>query len=233
MEGVPKSEAAKKAETALAKAVGLNAAREKAAEAITAELQVAQDALAKLDALAELSPSQHLVETNTLKRVRHLTAQRSEAEAAIAQAEEAVEAAQRAVDVATLRDLDADLRKRDQALVAEMTATEARWADERATIGMLLAKAHSIDASLRPDRSAIYESGARGLLTAAFPPRMSAFEVAVKVLAGEQVKRQAALVESQHRAAAARNEPYKPPVDEHGAWVDDERPPKPLEWRTS
>ena len=231
---VPKSEISKKADAARAKATGLKAAREKAANAIAGDLDAARAEVSRHDALPELSAPQHLALENARKRVKHLTSQLAEAGAAIAAAQEAIEAAEKVRDRAWLADLDADARKRDAALIQDFITTRARWQEERATLFADLAKAHAIASSLRPDPSVVYTPDSRGTLVALHPPQMGILETAAKVLEGVQVRKQAALVESQHRAAAARGDaPYKPPVGEHGDWVDEERPPRPLEGRTS
>ena len=99
---VPKSEISKKADAARAKATGLKAAREKAANAIAGDLDAARAEVSRHDALPELSAPQHLALENARKRVKHLTSQLAEAGAAIAAAQEAAADVAHTNAVATL-----------------------------------------------------------------------------------------------------------------------------------
>src|SRR5439155_15497427 len=115
-------------------------------------------------------------------------------------------------------DLDVDLRRRDAALVADITRTAARWQAERSALLADLSRAHSIDASLRPDRSTIYVNDSRGtLVPLASGPILGA---AQKILDDVKVRLLAAEIDRQHQAAAARGTEYKPPRGEHGEWLD-------------
>jgi hypothetical protein len=210
----PKSSETKKAEAALEKASsGLKATRD-AEASLDTDLGKARTVVGGFAVLHTLTAAQHLAFENAKRTVLRLEGEQKVAAKAVEAAEAAVETAQEVTDRCTLADLDASLRKRDAALVAEMTAAASRWDAERALLFADLAKAHTIASSLRPDRSLVYTGGSRGSLIAMLSPRLPIAEVVERILENEITRKHAAVVEAQHAAAAARGTPeYMPPKD--------------------